>query len=178
MNKIHALLDKRDYQGYYAWIVFLIIVISAIGLIITFVNADSNSPSSVSGTLNNGANVSSTNNVVTGQYMCSQEDHDEAVSLDPDPNNIQKQSLDNQTNALKTRSNELDAEKAQLDIASPSVDQNDQAALDAYNTEVNNYNAALRQYNVDQQALSSAIDTYNVSEQAHNNYLLQHCTPL
>jgi uncharacterized protein (DUF3084 family) len=110
--------------------------------------------------------------------MCSQEDHDEAVSLDPDPNNIQKQSLDNQTNALKTRSNELDAEKAQLDIASPSVDQNDQAALDAYNTEVNNYNAALRQYNVDQQALSSAIDTYNVSEQAHNNYLLQHCTPL
>jgi hypothetical protein len=122
-------------------------------------------------------NSNSANYIATGQYRCSRPNHDEAARLNPDLNNYQNQNLANQKSALQTRSNELDAEKAQLQSELTSIDQNDQSAVEAYNVQVNSYNVALQQFNVDQQNFSNAIDAYNAGVLAYNNYLTQHCTP-
>ena len=149
-------------------------ILFGLWIIIAAASGDSSTPSATSNATNAAANSSQ---VATGQYMCSQSDHDYADSIDQDPNNTRKQYLSQQETALQNRSDALDAEKARIQAESSSVDQTDQSAIDSYNADVNNYNAELQQYNVDQQSLSSQIDAYNAGEQAYNSYLQQHCTP-
>lgn len=122
------------------------------------------------------ADTSSSNseNVATGQYMCSRSDHNYADSIDADPNNYQKTALDNRTSAIAIRSNSLDAEKAS--IQSEYVDETSQYSIDAHNARIDSYNIKLEQYQADVQSLQNAIDSYNAAEKPYNNYLQTHCT--
>jgi peptidoglycan hydrolase CwlO-like protein len=77
---------------------------------------------------------------------------------------------------MENRANEL--ERLQGEIENSYVSEySSQWEIDDYNDTVNTYNAKLTSYKRDVAALDTRIDRFNTQVAAHNNYLMQNCTP-
>jgi hypothetical protein len=69
--------------------------------------------------------------------------------------------------ALTALSNQIEAEKSNLDYAERTLNQNSQYAVDAFNAKVHNYNFLLEDYKLKQAAFNARVDAYN--EKLHRN---------
>jgi hypothetical protein len=63
--------------------------------------------------------------------------------------------------ALQTLSNQIDAEKSNLEYAERTLNRYSQYAVDAFNAKVHNYNALLEDYKLKQADFNARVDAYN-----------------
>ncbi len=155
----------------YNWKNILIIsgIVLFFGWVIFSNSGNSNSPSSSTGA---SSNTNSANNVVTGQYMCSQYNHNRAGELEPSKS--QEAALKSEESSLSLEGNRLSTEKDQLQ--NEYVDQSDQNSIDTHNAAVDDLNSRLASYRYRLTQHSQAIDAYNIKVGVYNNFLIKNCT--
>jgi peptidoglycan hydrolase CwlO-like protein len=111
--------------------------------------------------------------VIYGEYRCSRYHYDKAVALSPSET---EQTLKSAQSSMDLRASELDRLERELKY-SYVTEYSSQYEIDDYNAKVNTYNSKLTSYKRDVTALDSRIDRFNTQVAAHNNYLIQNCTP-
>jgi len=153
-------------------------IVVGVAIIIIWVGAyeENNSPTStnIPPTTSQVKSVSTGDDSVEyGEYRCSRYHYDKAVSLSPSES---EQALKSAQLSMENRANEL--ERLQGEIENSYVSEySSQWEIDDYNDTVNTYNAKLTSYKRDSAALDTRIDRFNTQVAAHNNYLMQNCTP-
>lgn len=163
--------------GYaYNWKNILIIggIILFLGWAISSGSGNSNSAQPSPNTSNYEiANPNPDNNVSTGQYMCSQYNHNRAGELEPSTS--QESTLKSEEVSLPLEGDRLSAEKDQLQ--NEYVDESDQYSIDTHNAAIDDLNSRLASYRYRLTQHSRSIDAYNAKVEVYNNYLIHNCTP-
>jgi len=111
--------------------------------------------------------------VIRGDYRCSSYEASRVDALAPTESEA---TLTSAQNALEQRSNRLENLKSEIDNSYVN-EYSSQWEIDDYNQKVDEYNSLLPAYKRDATALDSRIDRFNTQVAAHNNYLIQNCTP-
>jgi peptidoglycan hydrolase CwlO-like protein len=164
--------NKESKRKKYNWKTILIIA----GVVLFFgwaIFSEDNSSNNTNTQSYTSSEPSNSDSVVIGEYTCSRYHYDKAVALNPDETESQ---LTSAQNSLEYRANELD--RLQNEIENSYVNEySSQWTIDQYNETVNEYNSKLSSYQRDANSIDSRIDRYNDQIEAHNNYLMNNCTP-
>lgn len=108
-----------------------------------------------------------------GEYRCFRHHYDKAVALSPEES---EQTLKNAQLSMDIRANELERLRREIEY-SYITEYSPQWEIDDYNDKVNTYNSKLASYQRDAATLNARIDRFNSQIEAHNQYLIQNCTP-
>jgi len=170
---------KSETTSSKKWSWKTILIVAGVIMVIIWIGASEDNSSTPTSTYTP-PSTSQVNNVSAGddsveygEYRCSRYHYDKAVALSPSES---EQTLKSAQLSMEIRANELD--RLQREIENSYVNEySSQWEIDDYNDKVNTYNSKLTAYKRDATALDSRIDRFNAQIAAHNNYLMQNCTP-
>jgi hypothetical protein len=172
--------DEKDGVQKYNWKKIMLIggVIVFFGCVIfldsnsskSMINMGSYAPSITNQVINVSAGDDS---VEYGEYRCFRHHYDKAVALSPEES---EQTLKNAQLSMDIRANELERLRREIEY-SYITEYSPQWEIDDYNDKVNAYNSKLASYQRDAATLNARIDRFNSQIEAHNQYLIQNCTP-
>lgn len=161
-------LSTSTKESKYNWKKIIVIGTGALFFIWAIFSSDTPSDNSTGSNSSKDADT-----VQNGLYNCSVYHSEKADSLEP---NETEDQLNNLTDSLESRGNELDRLKNELDNTYVN-EYSSQYQINLYNDDVDYYNNKLEIYKQDLANLDARIDKFNAQTKVRNEYLIENCTP-